>query len=141
MTRWGRPIGGPHFLGLAHRVPEMSSSPSSDDEPEIDGEGIDAAQAMKMAEEVAEVRRQLASAPAEQVVANHAMGLFELAAIHLQQSPPGLRDAALAIDGMGALVEGVGADRLGEAGPTLEDALHQIRLAFVQVRGTLGADK
>jgi hypothetical protein len=108
----------------------MSSSTAPDD---ID---IDADRARKLAEEVADVRRQLASVPAEQVVANHAMGLFELAAIHLQQNPPRLADAALAIDAMGAIVEGVGPERLGEAGSTLEDALNQIRLAFVQVKGT-----
>lgn len=108
----------------------MSSSPAPDDTE------IDADRARQLAGEVAEVRRQLASVPAEQVVANHAMGLFELAAIHLQQSPPRLADAALAIDAMGAIVEGVGPERLGEAGSTLEDALNQIRLAFVQVKGT-----
>jgi len=108
----------------------MSSSPAPDDAD------IDMERAGKLADEVAEVRRQLAEVPAEQVVANHAMGLFELAAIHLQQSPPRLKDAALAIDAMGAIVEGVGPERLGDAGPTLEDALTQIRLAFVQVKGT-----
>jgi hypothetical protein len=119
----------PLFLGLPHRVPDMSSSAAPDDAD------IDVDRARQLAEEVAEVRRQLASVPAEQVVSNHAMGLFELAAIHLQQVPPRLADAALAIDAMGAIVEGVGPERLGDAGSTLEDALNQIRLAFVQVKG------
>ncbi len=86
-----------------------------------------------MAAELDAARRRLADVPAEQVVANHAMGLFELAAIHLGAGPDHLADAALAIDALGALVEGL-ADRLGEAEPTLRDALSQIRLAFVQVK-------
>lgn len=108
-------------------------TPDGEHEPEIDE-----ADARAMAEEMAEIRRQLAEVPASQVVANHVMGLFELAAIHLSAAPPILSEAALAIDAMGAIVEGVGADRLGEAGPTLEDALAQIRMAFVQVKGSLG---
>lgn len=94
---------------------------------------LDPAEAAAMAQEVARVRAQLASVPAEQVVANHAMGLFELAAIHLSAETPSLPDAALAIDALGAIVEGLG-PRIGEHESTLRDALSQIRLAFVQVR-------
>ena len=90
-----------------------------------------------MRAEIDEVRRQLAQVPPEVVVANHVMGLYELAAIHLSQDPPNAAGAALAIDGMGALVEGL-AGRLGEAEPTLRDALSQMRLVFVQVTGLRG---
>ena len=83
------------------------------------------------------VRRQLAEVPPEIVVANHAMGLYELAAIHLSQDPPNAAGAALAIDAMGALVDGL-AGRLGEAEATLRDALAQMRLVFVQVTGARG---
>ena len=38
--------------------------------------------------QMAELRDQLARTPAEVVVANHAFGLFELAALHLSLSPP-----------------------------------------------------
>ncbi len=65
-----------------------------------------------MRAELDEARRRLADVPAAQVVANHAMGLFELAAIHLSQQPPDLGEAALAIDAMAAVVDAVG-DRLG----------------------------
>ena len=68
-------------------------------------------------------------------MANHAYGLFELAAMHLSQAPPGFVQARLAIDALGALVEGL-AGRLGEAEPSLVDALAQIRLAFVQIQAT-----
>ncbi len=79
------------------------------------------------------VRRQLAESPAEVVVTNHVMGLYELAAIHLSASPPDLAQAVLAIDAVACLVEGLG-DRLGENAPTMRDALANIRLAFVQIK-------
>jgi len=82
-----------------------------------------------------EARRRLADVPAAVVVANHAMGLYELAAIHLGASPPRLADAALAIDAVGCLVDGLGA-RLGPDVTTLQDALANIRLAFVQIKGS-----
>jgi hypothetical protein len=91
-------------------------------------------QARAMAAEMDEVRRQLSSVPASLVVANHAMGLYELGAIHLSQEPPNFDDARLAIDGLGALVEGL-QGRLGDNELTLRDALGQLRLAFVQLRG------
>src|SRR3954454_25229466 len=68
-------------------------------------------QALAMAQEMDEVRRQLASVPAAVVVANHAMGLYELAAIHLSSQPPDLVQAALSIDAFACLVEGLG-DRI-----------------------------
>jgi len=82
---------------------------------------------------MAEVRRQLLSAPAAVVVANHAMGLYELAAIHLGAPEPNLAEAQVAIDAYGALIDAVG-DRLGPDAATLRDALAQIRLAFVQIK-------
>jgi len=87
-----------------------------------------------MAARVEELRRQLADTPAEVVVANHAFGLFELAALHLSLQPPQLVPARLAIDALGALVEGL-PGRLGQAERDLVDALAQIRLAFVQISG------
>src|SRR5258705_13117076 len=91
-------------------------------------------QAIAMAKEMDEVRRQLASVPAAVVVANHAMGLYELAAIHLSSEPPAFSEAQLAIDGMGAIVNEL-QGRLGENEPVLVDALAPLRLAFVQLKG------
>ncbi len=90
------------------------------------------AEAEAMVDEMNEVRRHLAEAPPEVVVANHAMGLYELAAIHLSQQPPNLAGARLAIDAFGALVELL-KGRLGQDEVTLSDALNQIRMAFVQL--------
>jgi hypothetical protein len=81
---------------------------------------------------VDELRRQLAEAPADVVVANHCYGLFELAAVYLSQQPPLLPQAQLAIDALGYMVEGLG-DRLGESHGSLREALAQVRLAYVQV--------
>ena len=89
-------------------------------------------------EAIADARRRLAEVPADVVVTNHAMGLYELAAIHLSADPPDLVSAALAIDALGALVESLG-DRLGPETPTLRDALANIRVAFVQVKGARAA--
>jgi len=80
------------------------------------------------------MRAQLARTPAEVVVANHCYGLFELAAIYLSQTPPMLFQARLAIDGLGALLEGL-KGRLGEAEPALLESLSQLRLAYVSLEG------
>ena len=107
------------------RVPTVTDkdSPNDFDETAID----DAQQAMY------DARNRLGSIPAEVVVSNHVMGLYELAAIHLSAETPALREAALAIDAVGCLVEGLG-ERLGEDSETLANALSNIRLAFVQIK-------
>jgi hypothetical protein len=53
----------------------------------------------------------------------------------LSAQPPRLADAALAIDAVACVVEGLGS-RLGDEHSTLADALANIRLAFVQIKGT-----
>jgi uncharacterized protein with GYD domain len=94
------------------------------------------AQVRAMAEEMEAVRAQLASVPASTVIANHAMGLYELAAIHLTREPPDFAQASLAIDALGAIVDGL-AGRLEEPEATLREALSQIRQAFVGLRDEL----
>src|SRR3712207_5797471 len=64
-------------------------------------------------EQMAALRDELARTPAAAVIANHAYGLFELAALRLSLAPPQLGEAQLAIDGLAALVEGL-VGRLGE---------------------------
>ncbi len=88
----------------------------------------------KVEQAMAEARERIAEVPAEMIVTNHAMGLYELAAIHLSAQPPRLFEAALGIDAFACMVEGLG-ERLGENAAVLRDALQQIRLAFVQVKG------
>ena len=84
------------------------------------------------AAEMAEVQRRVAAAPAADVVANHVMGFYELAAIHLSQQPPNFTQATIAIDAMRAVVESL-TGRLGEAEATLTEALSQVQMAFVQL--------
>ena len=125
--------------GGEHEVPRESEPGAG---PSMPGPALDdltpeeEEQARQMAEEMMEVRRQLASVPAAMVVANHVMGFYELAAIHLSKEPPDLREAQVAIDAMAAVVENL-PGRLGEHEQTLKDALGQIRLAYIQVRGAV----
>ncbi len=109
----------------------------ADPAEELDQEQIDAIEEAQQA--MQEARERLAEVPAEVVVTNHVMGLYELAAIHLSTDPPDLRQAALGIDAVAALVEGLG-DRLGPDASVMRDALNNIRMAFVQIKGQAEAD-
>jgi methionyl-tRNA formyltransferase len=90
------------------------------------------AQAEAMAAELAEARERLADTPSSMVVANHAMGLYELGAIHLSNNPPNLSEAKVAIDAMAAIVDAL-PGRLGEHEETLHAARAQIQMAFVEL--------
>jgi hypothetical protein len=86
--------------------------------------------------EMREAMARLAATPVRDIIANHAIGLWELAVLHLGLGGAAhvdLEEAALAIDAMSALVDGLG-DRLGEHAGPLRDALSQLRMAFVQVK-------
>ena len=84
--------------------------------------------------ELQAAREQLANTPASVVVANHAIGLFQLAAIHLDREPPNLEDARLAIDALAAIVDAL-EGRLGEEEDALREARTQLQLAYVHVAG------
>jgi hypothetical protein len=120
--------------GGEHEVPR-------DEHGNIDPEQLtdeQRAELESIAEEMAQVRAQLLAVPAATVVANHVMGLYELAAIHLSNQPPNLGEARVAIDAMAGVVESL-EGRLGENEPVLTDALAQLRLAFVQIHGSAAA--
>ena len=124
--RVGRIPGTP---GIGPSIVRTPSSPGPGD-AEGDGSALSAeAQA-----EMDAMRQQLAQTPAEVVMANHCYGIFELATIYLSNSPPMFFEARLAIDGLGGLLEAV-KGRLGEAEPSLLQALSQLRLAYVQLEG------
>ena len=89
--------------------------------------------AESLAAEMAVVRDRLAQVPAATVVANHAMGLYELGAIHLSQDPPSFSEATIAIDAMAALIDRL-PGRLGDNEATLRESLAQLRMAFVMLR-------
>jgi hypothetical protein len=92
-------------------------------------------EASEVEDELRRVRAELARTPVADVIANHAIGLWQLAVLHLspeEGAPIRLAEAGLAIDAMAALVESLG-DRLGESAGPLRDALAQLRVAFVQI--------
>jgi hypothetical protein len=104
--------------------------------PDGDGEGGRGDRPLteaEVAEQMAALRDELAKTPAAAIVANHAYGIFELAALHLSLQPPQLSEAQLAIDALTALVDGL-PGRLGEHEAELKSALAQLKLAFVQIR-------
>ena len=102
------------------------------DDPSFDDED-DRERAESLASEIAAVRDRLAQVPAATVVANHAMGLYELGAIHLSQNPPSFSEATIAIDAMAALIDRL-PGRLGDDEATLRESLAQLRMAFVMLR-------
>lgn len=108
------------------------SDPSNDSGGD-DGSAPSADQMAEIEAAMAETRARLAQVPAEVVIVNHVMGMYELAAIHLAATTPDLASASLAIDAMAAVVDGLG-DRLGDDAATMRDALANIRMAFVGVK-------
>lgn len=82
--------------------------------------------------DLAQLQEELAATPVVDVVANHAIGLWQLAILHLTREDRDLEQAQLGIDAFAALVEGLG-DRLGPNADPLREALAQLRLAYVQV--------
>ncbi len=101
------------------------SRPDAGPDAELDEEELRA--------ELTAMREQMLRTPAAIVVANHCIGLIELAALHLGQTPPNLADAQVAIDALGGILGAVSA-RLGENGPALEQALTQMRMAYVEAK-------
>jgi len=127
--------------GGDHPVPPRDTAPAPAEEPPASDDLApeDQAQLQAMQAEMEEVRQGLLAAPASVVIANHAMGIYELAAIHLMSEQPRLVEASLAVDALAALVEGL-EGRLGDAEPTLREALGQLRAAYLEVRGQAGPD-
>jgi hypothetical protein len=127
--------GGPSMAELVASLSAEDRARLESLSPEEQERAI--AQLRQMAEEMAAVQQQMAEAPAAVVIANHAMGIYELATIHLRQQPPNLPEAKVAIDAFGALLVAL-QGRLGPDEPTLTQALDQLRMAFVQLSGAAG---
>lgn len=113
--------------------PEPSATTGGGDPSLADLSPEDRARLEIMQAEMAEVREQLLGAPASVVIANHAMGIYELAAIHLTAPAPQLSEVVLAIDALAALLDAL-TGRLGDAEPALVDARDQLREAYLEVR-------
>ena len=120
---------------LTGSMPERQAGQGPGDEEPLSPEQIAEVEA-----EMMRARAELGSVPVADIVANHAVGLWQLAVLHLTPDPlpdgtpvaPRLDEAGLAIDAFAALVDGLGA-RLAPNDEALRDALAQLRLAFVQV--------
>ena len=106
-------------------APPPSARPPGGDQADVGEEELQA--------ELRAMQEQMLRTPAVIVVVNHCIGLLELAALHLGQEPPNLADAQVAIDALAGIIDGVGA-RLGDNGPPLQQALTQIRMAFVEAK-------
>lgn len=123
MAGWGT---NPTSLGCSHHRKGGDIGTITAMSNESDDRTAEAAAALE------DARSRLASVPAEIVVTNHAIGLYELAAIHLSADQPDLASASLAIDALTGIVEGVGT-RLGDEHSTLVDALANIRMVYVTI--------
>jgi hypothetical protein len=94
-------------------------------------------------DQLEQLREQLASVSAGDVVAEAAMSLIALAYVRLGIPPEqharfrDLDAARLLIDALGGLLSATGG-RLGAAEPSLRDALANLRLAFAEVAATAG---
>ena len=120
--------------------PRQPSEAAGDPEPEPTG--AQASEAPVGAEgpddeQYEQMRRQLLELPAADIVAQHAMALYELAALHLSAPEPRLPDARLAIDALTALIEGL-SGRLGSAEAPLANALPQLKMAYVEATDRAG---
>jgi len=120
--------------------PAAPVDPSAEGLPAEDLSPDEQAQLDAMRAQMEQVQAQLLAAPASLVVVNHAMGLYELAALHLMQPAPRWAEASLAIDAVSALVEGL-EGRLGEDERTVREALAQLRAAYLEVRSRQEGDK
>ncbi|HEX9682377.1 MAG TPA: hypothetical protein VGA13_04800 [Acidimicrobiales bacterium] len=80
----------------------------------------------------AEMRRQILETPVEIVARAQAAYFGQVAAVHLTVDRPDFGAAAMAIDAMAALVDGLNGRIANE--DLLRDQLAQLRLMFVEVR-------
>ena len=131
------PSGGPGADG----IPPGGSgggSPSGS----AGGSGGETAPTPEELEAVRELHDRLAATPVADVIVNHAIGIWQLALVHLgvvtppddqgRRPAPDLASAGLAIDALAALVDGL-TDRLGEGEEMLRDALAQVQMLFVEI--------
>lgn len=144
MSLW-TPDGEHHVPRTPPPAPEpVQDDASFDDLSDIPGfdelTPEEQAQARAMAAELAEARQRLVEMPAAEIVANHAMGCYELAAIHLSAAEPDLDEARLAIDAMAGLCKAL-PGRLGENEQVLREALQQLQIAYVQINNALAEER
>ena len=113
-------------------APDASTAAAMAGGPSLDELSPDQrAAAEEMASHLAQVQQTVLSAPAHRFITNHAMGLYELAAVHLAQPEPDVAQARLAIDALVGLLDAT-AGRLDEAEPDLRAALSVLQTLYVR---------
>ena len=108
---------------------------SAEPAPELSPE--EQAQLEAMQAEMEQVRQQLLVTPAVGRGRQPRHGHLRAGGHPPHRRRPKLAEASLAIDALAALVEGL-EGRLGEAEPTLREALAQLRAAYLEVRDRRG---
>jgi uncharacterized protein DUF1844 len=126
--------------GNEPREPASAAGPGPDGIPGAPPEGPPPTP--EELEAVRELHDRLAATPVADVIVNHAIGIWQLALVHLgvvtppddqgRRPAPDLASAGLAIDALAALVDGL-TDRLGEGEEMLRDALAQVQMLFVEI--------
>jgi len=116
-------------------------TPGSGEPPEPSAEAQPAPTAEEM-EAVRELHERLAATPVADVIVNHAIGIWQLALVHLgvvtppdadgSRPAPDLAAAGLAIDALAALVDGL-SERLGDGEEMLREALLQAQMLYVEI--------
>jgi len=81
-----------------HPIPPKTDSAASAPADELTDEQQE--QARQMAHEMSEARQQLLEAEVATVLANHALGIYELAALHITAENPDMVEARLAVDAL-----------------------------------------
>lgn len=136
VTRGGPPAGAGEPAAVSDEAVRSAAEAMGIDPSTLSAE--DRQRLVELVSQMAEAQQRLAGAPADDVVANHAMGLYEFAAIKLGSEPPQLADARVAIDALGGLMAACG-DRLGRHGEALTEALDSIRVVWVQLNDAVVA--
>jgi hypothetical protein len=135
---WTPSGGDPDNGGPDNDGPGDRSGGGPGGEPEPSTEEVEA---------LRELHARLIATPVVDVIVNHALGIWQLALVHLgvvtppdeqgNPAPVDLAAAGLAIDAMAALVDGLGA-RLGEHEPVLREALANAQQLFVDIADRSG---
>lgn len=111
-------------------------------------EGMSEEEKQAALEQITEMRGELLSTPARDIIGNHIVGFYELASVHLSEAAGAqgteresrLKEASLCIDAMASVVQGLG-DRLDQHSQPLAAALSQMQLAYTQVKSGAGIEE
>lgn len=119
----GQPSGP--ASGQAAGPPAGQAAGPAPSQPEMDPQ-----MQQEMEQQLAEIRQRILQTPIEAMLAQHFVGLYEIAAIHMSAETPNLHSARLAINAMDGILSATEGE-LGDAEESMQSMLHQLRMAFV----------